>query len=168
MPAQIVVIRHGEKPATGGELSAQGVQRAQSLPRFFKTNPEVMRFGAPVAIYAFKPAVAGGSVRAIQTVTPLAKQLGLSIHQDYIRDDYAKMVEEIKSTHAYDGHMVLICWEHKVITDIVAAFGATGHDWPGGDVYDRAWVLDFNGDQLIQFKDLPESLLPGDSPTYAF
>ena len=55
MPAQVVIIRHGEKPAEGNGLNARGFQRAAALPQFFQNNPTVTAFGPAAAIYAMKP-----------------------------------------------------------------------------------------------------------------
>jgi hypothetical protein len=164
MPAQIVIIRHAEKPASGNELSARGFQRAQALPQFFKNNTIVTEFGPPVAIFAMKPGSDEGSVRAIETVSPLATSLGLPIQENIVRDDLQTLVDTIKNDPTYDGKMVLICWEHKVIPQLAADFGLQNgpSNWDGS-VFDRAWVLDFTGDQVTSFQDLPEHLLPGDS-----
>jgi hypothetical protein len=173
-PAQVILIRHGEKPAQGSELNAQGFQRAKALVAYFQTEPAVTRYGTPVAIYAMAPKNAAGSVRAIQTVTPLAAALKLPINKDYLRDQTAELVKAIMETPEYDGRMVLVCWEHSVIVDIAAALAAYGGSdqavkdslptaW-AGQVFDRAWVLDFTGSKVTAFKDVPEHVLPGDSP----
>src|SRR5665213_1161111 len=76
-PAQIVIIRHGEKPKSGPDLDARGYQRAHALVGFFEKNPAMLRFGRPVAIYAMAPKTQvdpsddEGSLRAIETVQPL-------------------------------------------------------------------------------------------------
>ena len=74
------------------------------------------------------------------------------------------MIAEIKHNRDYDGHMVLICWEHKVIPDIAAELGAeeAPHKWEGS-VFDRTWVLTFKADHRCTFKDLPQRLMYGDS-----
>lgn len=164
-PAQVVIIRHGEKPATGNELDPQGWQRAQALVGFFETDPAVIRYGTPAAIYAMAPKGPDGTLRPIETVTPLAQHLGLTIDEDYTKKEMPQVVADIMGNPAYDGRMVLICWEHKAIPELVRDFGWTqGPDqWPGGDVYDRAWILNFTGDQVTSFQDIPEHVLPGDS-----
>ncbi|NNN05524.1 MAG: histidine phosphatase family protein [Elusimicrobia bacterium] len=164
-PAQVIVIRHGEKPPSGPDLDEQGYARAQALVGFFQNNPAVTQFGTPAAIYAMDPKGPNGSLRAIETVTPLAQALGLSINKDYKRKDIPQLVQDILSNSAYDGKTVLICWEHRVIPDIVDAFGWTSapQSWAGSS-FDRAWVLTFTGDRVTDFVDVPEHVLPGDSP----
>ncbi len=164
-PAQVIIIRHGEKPPSGPDLDEQGYARAQALVGFFQNNPAVTQFGTPAAIYAMDPKGPNGSMRAIETVTPLAQALGQSIDTDYKRKDIPQLVQDILGNPAYDGKMVLICWEHSVIPDIVDAFGWTSapQSWAGSS-FDRAWVLDFTGSQVTGFTDVPEHVLPVDSP----
>ena len=162
MPAQVILIRHGEKPEVGNELNERGWQRAYALPGFFKNNASVNAFGAPGAIYAMAPKGEDGSVRAIQTVTPYAHDLDKKIHSDFKKMEIENLVHEIKTASQYDGKMVLICWEHKVIPQIAEAFGLSNpQEW--GKVYDRAWVLTFRGSRVVDFKNVPQRLLPGDS-----
>ena len=171
-PAQVIMIRHGEKPDTGPDLNARGYERANALVGFFTTNPAMTEFGTPVAIYAMavKENIAAdgssqlSSKRPIETVTPLAQKLGLSIDTQFAKTDVNGAVEDIMSNPAYDGKMVLLCWEHNMIPVFAQAFGATSAptSWDGA-VFDRAWVLTFKGSKVSGFQDLPQHLLPGDS-----
>ncbi|MDR3607732.1 MAG: histidine phosphatase family protein [Oligoflexia bacterium] len=181
-PAQIVLIRHGEKPPQGNELDAQGWQRANALPGFFSSNPVVDAYGSPVAIYAMKPAhmnadgtnqesdanPEAGSLRPIETVTPLAQGLGLTINESYSRKQIQSLVSDVMGNSSYEGRMVTICWEHSIIPQMAQAFGLTNGPthWPDS-VFDIAWVLHFNGDQVDGFQLVPEALLPGDAMTAA-
>jgi hypothetical protein len=163
-PAQVILIRHAEKPDHGNELSVRGEERAAALvPYFLKTN-ELLNFKTPVAIYAQKPTSATSSVRAIETVKPLAAALQLDVKNAYTRDDYKRMVDEIMHAKDYEGHMVLICWDHKVIPDIAAEFGAKDapEKWPAGD-YDRTWVITFKPGATPHFNIVPQKLMYGDS-----
>jgi hypothetical protein len=166
-PAQVLLIRHGEKPSTGDDLSPQGQQRAQAYVHYFETNPEVLEYGTPVAIYAMKASTgsddADFSYRPVETVTPLAQALGLQVQANYEKDDIQPLVSEIMSNPAYEGKMVLICWEHKVIVDIAAQFGVspTPETW-SGSVYDQVWEIDFSGNQVSNFREFSEHLMPWD------
>ena len=173
-PAQIILIRHGEKPAHGNQLDEQGFARARALVGYFKANPAVTAYGTPVAIYAMKPKGPNGSVRPIQTVTPLAEALNLPVISDFLKDDATGLVTAILGNKAYDGKMVLICWEHNAIPDIVSALASAAGTADGvqdalpgswdGDAFDRTWILDFSPDgKIVSFRDLPQRLLPGDS-----
>jgi len=163
-PAQVILIRHAEKPAKGPDLSAQGRQRANALVGYFTGNPDVTRYGTPVAIYAMAPNNEDGTLRPIQTMKPLAQKLGLELITAYKKSDYQAMVEDIRQNPAYEGRMVLICWEHNVIPQIVLEFGYSDgpSNWGGGSVYDRTWILNFTGDSVTDFANLPQHLLPGD------
>ncbi len=163
-PARIIVIRHGEKPDAGDELNERGFARAKALVEYFKTNPAVIKYGPPAAIYAMQPKGPGGSVRAIQTVQPLADALNLTIDSDWKKDQLDELVAAVMSAPGLEGKTVLICWEHKVIPAMVRRFGWTTAParWDGA-VFDRAWIIDFNGDRPVAFTDAPEHVLPGDS-----
>jgi len=104
-------------------------------------------------------------VRPIQTVTPLAQRLDLPVLHPYLRDDTGRLAEEILGTPAYDGKLVLICWEHNAIPQMLKAFGWNSgpEAWPG-DAFDRVWILDFKDGKPVSFRDIPQKLLPGDSP----
>ena len=158
LPAQVILIRHAEKPLEGNELTIEGQKRAAALATYFTKAPEVLRFGPPAALYAMRPAREDSSVRPIQTLTPLASVLNLKINTDYSNDQYLEMVRAIKNNPAYLGKMVLICWEHHVIPEIARAFGAAQapKKWHG-HVFDRVWILTFNP-KGVAFEDIPELL----------
>ncbi len=162
-PAQVIVIRHGEKPPTGNELNEKGWQRAYALPTFFFTNKEFKNLGLPVAIFAMKPSEDDWSNRPVETVTPLAKALNLKIHNKFSRNELDGLVEDIFSDKDYDGKVVLICWAHKKLDNIAQKLGWEDAPKWDGDVFDRAWVLNYSGNKLVQAKDIPQNLLPGDS-----
>jgi hypothetical protein len=163
-PAEVVIIRHAEKPDVGNELSLAGRERAGALLPYFLGNPAVLEFGRPVAIYAQAQKHATSSLRSIQTVEPLADALHLKINDAFESDDYKKMVAEIKRETRYDGHTVLICWEHKVIPEIAKEFATDDapKKWRG-DAFDRTWVLTLKSGHRYKFNDLPQKLMFGDS-----
>jgi hypothetical protein len=162
-PAQVILIRHGEKPPEGHELSLRGRERAAALVPFFQGDERVLEFGTPVAIYAQPVTDKNKSRRPVQTVQALADALKLKVIERFAHEDYAKMVEEILTKPAYDGKMVLVCWEHHVIPDIVKALGVDGPPRWHGDVFDRLWVVRFHKDGAIKFHNLPQKLLYGDT-----
>lgn len=163
-PAQIVIIRHGEKPATGNELNEQGWKRANALVSFFGENKIINEFGTPIAVYAGAPNKPGASIRSIQTITPTAKNLGLEVHQSITKDQIDLLVNEVMNTKEYDNHTVLICWEHSVIPDMAHLFGATdAPDTWDSNVFDRAWIIRYTDGQVSSFQNIAQHLLPGDS-----
>jgi hypothetical protein len=168
-PAQVLIIRHAEKPDSGDNLSPQGVARAKAYVEYFQTNPAVLQYGTPVAIYAMQASSSDGgqdsdlSLRPVETVTPLAQALGLQVQSQFQKDDVQGLVNDILSNADYDGKMVLICWEHKVIQTIAVQFGVTPTPdaWPGS-VFDQVWEIDFSGNQVSNFTEFQEHLMPWD------
>ena len=163
-PAEVILIRHAEKPPTGNALSPRGRERAAALAPYFQSTPEVLDFKLPVAIYAQRPKNATSSIRPIETVQPLADAIHLKINTTFVRDDFQSMVDEIRHKPEYEGHMVLICWEHKVIPEIAHSFEADGapKTWPD-ETYDRTWIIKFEAGKKPTFVDLPQRLMYGDS-----
>jgi len=163
-PAQIIIIRHAEKPAVGNNLSPRGEERAKALVGFFKTNPAVTRFGTPAAIYAMTPKTDGKDARPLETVVPLAKSLGLAVNTNIPKADVAGLAKAVMRDPAGAGKMVLIAWEHHLIPAIAKAFGLTSapETWPD-DVFDRAWIINFDGGKPVSLQNVPQHLLPGDS-----
>jgi hypothetical protein len=164
-PAQVILIRHAEKPPEGHDLSLKGRERAAALAPFFLGAPEVLTYKTPAAIYAQAVTKEDRSRRPIETVTPLAKALMLDLITRYGHSDYPQMAKDVLANPDYKGKMVLICWEHKVIPDMAKAFGVK--DAPAkwhGETFDRLWVITFNADGTTTFRDLPQRLLFGDSP----
>lgn len=163
-PAQIVIIRHAEKPKEGPELSEIGHQRANLLPMYFDKNTTLTEFGKPAALYAAAPAKAGDSLRCIQTVIPLSAHLHLEINEHYTKNQIHELKENILSNPIYFGRTVIICWDHLGIPLLAKLFGAVESPatWDK-NIYDRTWVMRFGKKESIQFINLPQNLLPGDS-----
>ena len=125
---------------------------------------EVLEFGPPAAIYAQNPKNGTSSVRAMQTVQPLADALHEPVRHPFERDDHAKMVSEIMHSHEFDGKMVLVSWEHKVIPEIAKEFGVeNGPDKFSDSVFDEDWIITFHGDQKPTLKILSQRLMYGDA-----
>jgi hypothetical protein len=162
-PAQVLLLRHAEKDSvSGNELSAQGFRRAHALPELFYKRSEFQEFGLPVALFAMGQKSDTTSIRAIQTLEPLAQELQLKVKDDYTKKNYLRMVEKILNNSKYDGKLVVICWENKVLHDIAVAFGLPdAPDYPA-EKYDRAWLLTFANSSRPTLQDIPQKLLPGD------
>lgn len=164
-PAQVIVIRHGEKPPVGDNLTLKGRERAAALVPYFLYTKALTSFGTPVAIYA-EGTTTTTPTRAMETCNPLAEQLGLKLLSQYTRNQYPAMVQEVLKNPQYNGKTVLICWEHKHIPDIVSALGVQPKmsAWPG-KVYDRTLLITYKPDGTVaSFKNIPQQLLFGDSP----
>jgi hypothetical protein len=164
-PAQILLIRHAEKQGGGSDLSPAGELRAQAYVQYFQTDPAVTRFGTPAAIYAMEPSSDESGLRATETVTPLAQALGLQILNSFGKHDVDQLASNILSSSNYDGKMVLICWEHKRLSEIAAALGVQPEPaaWDSS-VFDQVWEIDYTGGQVSNFQEFSENLvLPGNS-----
>jgi hypothetical protein len=164
-PAQVLLIRHAEKPDQGSNLSQEGELRAQAYVQYFQTSPQVTRFGTPVAIYAMSPSDADSGNRPTETVAPLAQALGLPILNSFAKSDISPLAETVLSNPAYEGRMVLICWEHKMLSKIAGALGVQPEpDKWDSSVFDQVWEIDFSNDQISNFQEFTENLvLPGSS-----
>jgi hypothetical protein len=163
LPAQVLLIRHGEKPDEGNELSAKGWLRAKALPQLFH-RAEFSRNGAPAVVFAQKPKSDGGQSRPFHTLQFVASEFHLTVDVDFARDDVDGITHDVLKNPAYNGKFVVICWEHKVLEDIAAALGVQPKPNYPKEHFDRAWLLTYSGkDATPKFEDLPEHLLPGDS-----
>jgi hypothetical protein len=184
----ILIIRHAEKPesdsdsgdgvdATGAldpkSLTPRGWQRAGVWAELFAPSlGQEPVLPEPTAVFASAPArhaeaaAKGGSKsrRPLETVAPLAAKLDIEVDLRFGKgkeDDLARTIATI------DG-VVLVCWQHENIADIVKALGpgmrGIPTDWPKScfnvifrlDRPDRAspWV----------FRQVVPVMLDGDSP----
>ena len=157
-PLTILMIRHGEKPISGDDLSPRGWDRARALPSLFSH-----RFARPVGLFAQGPDAGARSNRAVETLQFLGQDFGLAVNP-YGRDEYQNMVQEVMTNSAYDGKFVVVCWQHAVLSNIAQAFGVNSVPNYPKNAFDRAWLITFDrsGGQPT-FNDLPQQLLPGDS-----
>jgi len=146
-PAQIILIRHAEKPADPEDphLSPAGVKRAERLVSFITTDPAVTRFGLPAAVFATKTTKHDNGQRTQETVAPLARALKLTVQTPYLGKDYAALAKLVL-TDAYAGKTVLICWNHEEIPALAAALGVTPQPpkWKAS-VFDRVYVISYPG-----------------------
>jgi hypothetical protein len=162
-PGVILILRHAEKPGNpstdlesdGIHLSTQGQVRAAalsvSIPATF-----------PKLDYLFASKQSRHSNRSVETVTPLAKAIGLEIDSQYGDDDYKKLARALLSDTRYTSKTILICWHHTRIPQMALSLGVDhAPAWPAG-VFDRIWMIDYKeGTALIH--NNPQMLLYGDS-----
>ncbi|QYN39899.1 hypothetical protein K1T35_23540 [Pseudonocardia sp. DSM 110487] len=176
-----MIIRHAEKPLPTGPVSGispsgrrdkrsltiDGWQRAGALVELFAP----MRGGPPTglwrpdAVYA-AAARHGRSRRSIETVEPLARQLGLEVDDRYEPGQEAQLAAELVDRPG----VTLVSWHHKSLSKIVdlleeitaAITPAPPQHWPA-DRYDMVWVFVRAGDGW-RFAQVPQLLLPGDQP----
>ncbi|MDB5234699.1 MAG: hypothetical protein JWR44_1692 [Hymenobacter sp.] len=135
---QIVIIRHGEKPIEGDNLSAQGLERALALPEVLNNLlPRPPHFTYVPCIGTDKEETT--RVRMMQTVLPYAVQHNLTINSDYAPDEIKGLVKELRRHRG----TVLLVWEHHNIVKIAEALGIEEpQEWPDDD-YDSIWTITF-------------------------
>ena len=145
-PAQIILIRHAEKPADPNDphLSPAGVKRAERLVAFITTDPAMTRFGLPVAVFATKTTKRDDGQRTQETVAPLARALKLRVQTPYLGRFYAPLAKLVLANPAYAGKTVLICWNHEEIPQLAAALGVTPEPpkWKGS-VFDQVYIISY-------------------------
>jgi hypothetical protein len=151
-PAQIILIRHADKPADPEDphLSQAGVQRAERFVSFVTTDPAMTRFGLPVAVFATRTTKDDNGQRTQETVAPLAKVLKLPVQMPFLGKDYAALAQLILADPAYVGKTVLICWNHEEIPRLSAALGVTPKPpkWKAND-FDRVYVISYRDGKAV-------------------
>ena len=105
----------------------------------------------------------GGSARPVETITPLANKLGLTLKTHKKSD-----IEEVAADAMACGGTALICWQHQdipAIANIIVGNASTvPQKWPG-DRFDVVWVFDLApSSNSYSFNQVPHLLLAGDSP----
>ena len=137
---RIVIIRHGEKPADGDNLSCAGLNRALALPAVLNElmpTPPNLTF-VPVIGTDDKSTT---RVRMLQTVMPYAVQHNLTINSYFMVENtkaFARQLRKLRGT-------VLVVWEHHNIVAIAQALGLdNAPDWPDED-FDSIWTISFGG-----------------------
>jgi hypothetical protein len=181
----LMIIRHAEKPLPAGpgrgispsgrrderSLTVDGWQRAGALVELFAPMRGRPPAGLwrPDAVYA-AAARHGRSRRSIETVEPLARQLGLEVDDRYEPGQEAQLTAELVDRPG----VTLVSWHHKSLSKIVNDLEkvtaeisgeitpAPPRHWPA-DRYDMVWVFVRVGDGW-RFAQVPQLLLPGDQP----
>jgi hypothetical protein len=152
-PAQIILLRHAEKPADPEDphLSPAGVRRAERLVPFIMTDPAMSRLGLPVAVFATQSTKHGNGQRTQETVAPLARALKLPVQTPFLGKDYAALAKLILANPAFAGKTVLICWTHDEIPKLATALGVKPPPpkWKGS-VFDKVYVISYqNGNPTL-------------------
>jgi hypothetical protein len=149
---RVVIIRHGEKPEKGDNLSCQGMNRALQLPNVLR-----QKFGVPDFTYV--PALTCGTLtdhaRMFQTVTPFAIKHNLTINSAFDESDYKNIVADVLQKTG----TVLLVWEHKAIPHIAHHLGVKEPlSWEDTD-FDSIWIIDFSNGKASLTRD-QEGIIP--------
>jgi hypothetical protein len=131
---KVVIIRHGEKPETGDNLSCQGENRALALPAVLSK-----KFGKPD--YTYVPAMnlskSSTHARMFQTVTPFAVKQNLTVNSRYAEGDVASVAKDVLKRTG----LVLLVWDHSQIPPLAKALGVNHPPSWGDDDFDSIWII---------------------------
>lgn len=131
---KIVIVRHGEKPAKGDNLSCQGLHRALALPKVLHK-----KFGTPDFSYApkLKEGSATSHARMFQTITPYAVVRNLTVNTSFGEDDVTDAAKDVLTRTG----LVLMVWEHSQIPPLAKALGIGSPPPWDKDDFDSIWVV---------------------------
>jgi hypothetical protein len=160
-PAQIIIIRHAEKPEKGPCLSMRGEQRAAALPYYFESSELLVKspLRAVFAEYKNKPLAA---LRSLETCKKIADHFGLSTDFSYHPSQSKELALGLLSNELLKGASVLICWNHTDIIDLVEALGGKGLTSWTEDIYDQTVILSYTSGNKISQQISLQKLLYGD------
>ena len=143
---KVVIIRHGEKPETGDNLSCQGESRALQLASVL-----YQKFNKPD--YSYVPSLALGKsithARMFQTITPFAVKYNLTINGKFDTNDYSDIAESVlKKTGT-----VLMVWEHSAISSLAEKLGVKkAPSWDDND-FDSIWIITYPNGKAVLTSD---------------
>jgi hypothetical protein len=177
-PQTILIIRHAEKTGDKDDihLAKQGQERAEVLYQLFvksKERPDPF----PTPDFIFAASEHKDSQRPVETVTPLAKKLKLTINDHYDnklppkdakekpkKDGMAELSKELFGESKYAGKTILISWRHSTLPELATTLKAekVPEKWDDA-VFDRVWQINYDDEGHATFRDRPQRLLPKDS-----
>jgi hypothetical protein len=165
-PAQVLIIRHAEKPRekSAVNLSLKGQERAMALVPFFTQTPELVYQGLPAALFATKIIPGDLSHFSLETLEPLSQRLRVLTDAHFAKWEYGPLAHEVLTNLKYQKKTVLICWDYEYIPRLAAALGVRPEPprWPE-EVFDRVLIITYRGDQA-SLVNMPQRLMFGDSP----
>src|SRR5689334_9181802 len=129
----ILIMRHAEKTGDPHDpnLSAEGRARAEHLASYLPAT-----FGKPAFLFA--SSISMHSKRPIETLEPLAVRCGLKINDTYADQDYGALAHDLRKDPVYANALVVVCWHHGNIPNMMHALKADAADYPdpwGRDVF---------------------------------
>ena len=158
-PAQVLLLRHGDKDSERGDynLSPLGFERSMQLGRLIPAC-----FGAPtsIGVYEFDP-VTAKNARSYQTAVPLAVSTGLNINS--IRGSRANSFaagQRVLQDKSLAGAKAVFIWEHRHLPDFAKGLGWGAMAPIAPNDYDQLVVLTWPSPkappqvQLFSQKDL--------------
>ena len=141
-PAQVILIRHGDKDVPRGDynLSPVGFIRALSLGRVIPAC-----FGTPNQIRTFQlNPVSSKNSRSYQTAVPLAVATGVNIGIVMgSKTTSGSFGEDVLSSKTFDGAKAVFFWEHRHLLELAKGLGWTSVRPIDADDYDQVAVLTY-------------------------
>jgi hypothetical protein len=177
----LLMIRHGEKPFNGDlgvdeqgnanpdGLIPKGWVRAGALVALFAPNSTTLNSTLPTPGTLVTPKYSVPVHRPYLTLLPLSQRLNVNILSEYAVD--ADPTQIVSSLLAMDTVVVLVCWEHHHLVNMVGAMASTVQvanqgdvpiSWPD-DRFDVIWRFDLDEQtRMWTFSSLDQQLLTGD------
>jgi len=142
---RVVILRHGEKPDEGENLSCQGLNRALQLSNVLYNKYKLVD-NIYVPELKTGKSKGTGEARMYQTVVPYAIKYNLVIGTLFEVGDEVSMAKSILKKSG----TVLVVWEHKTIPALVQALGVSAGKlkWDGDD-FDSIWIVTFKDGQAV-------------------
>ena len=153
-PAQVILLRHAEKPSSGPELSEIGFRRAQLIPHYFQTHSNLMEFGPPEAIIAASPSRVMGSIRSIQTVAPLASRFELPVNDRFKKDEIAPLASALFNTPRWHNRTVVVCWNRQGLPELAQKLGANAPIYWDKNCFNKFWIIRYKDELAPQFFEI--------------
>ena len=139
-PAQVLLLRHGDKDSERGDynLAPKGFERSIQLGRMIPAC-----FGEPtsIGVYEFDP-VSAKNARSYQTAVPLAVNTGINI--EMIRGSRANSLaagQRVLHDKSFAGARAVFIWEHRNLPDFAKGLGWGAMAPIAADDYDQLVVL---------------------------
>ena len=134
----VIIIRHGEKPAKGDNLTCKGLNRALGIPAVL-----TRQFSVPM--YTYVPALKCDKEtkhsRMFETVMPMAVRYNLTVNSKHAQDDIKGVSSAVSGKLSKNPGTILLVWEHKNIQPLAVAMGvADAQPWADDD-FDSIWII---------------------------
>ncbi len=131
----VLIIRHGEKPESGPDLTDAGLARAQAYAVYFQ---HYAIGGHPIKLnHLIAAADSPESHRSRLTLEPLAQALGLEI--DCEQRDHQELLEDLLQDQEYNDANLLVCWHHGDILALAKDMGVNEHALPAESNWPAVW-----------------------------
>ncbi|MEI8125858.1 MAG: hypothetical protein WCG42_08890 [Parachlamydiaceae bacterium] len=144
VPGQVTIIPHVEADSDD-EITQAGWERAGALAAYIDLTPQLISFGAPIAIFAGRPSTLNPTEICMQSVAPTAELLKQSIHAGYAAGSQEQTLANfVLTSPLYDGKNVLICWQPENITSLATFLGVSSPPIFESNVSNVTWVITYS------------------------